>query len=71
MTDDAQNLWETRPLPAGIRLELRAGGEPALVLVQGENRVRVALTQAKGVVAGLVDAAADLAEVLAGGPYHA
>jgi hypothetical protein len=54
MTDE-QNLWGTRSLPNGISLELRAGSSPALVLVQGENRGRAALTQAKGVVAGLVD----------------
>ena len=43
MTDEAQNLWEMRPLPAGITLELRAGDDPALVLVRGENRVQVEL----------------------------
>jgi hypothetical protein len=61
-----------RELPNGLALELRAGDDPALVLVQGENRVRVELTQVKALVAALVDAAADLAEVLAsGGVYHA
>jgi hypothetical protein len=37
MTDDKQNLWEARPLPDGITLELRAGDDPALVLIQGES----------------------------------
>lgn len=44
----------------------------ALVLAQNENRVRVELAHVKVVVAAVVDAAADLAEVLAtGGRYHA
>ena len=37
MTDEAQTLWETRTLPDDITLELRAGDEPALVLVQGKR----------------------------------
>jgi hypothetical protein len=66
------NLWEARDLPDGIIVELTAGNIPSLVLVQGENRVTVKLAQVKTLVAALVDAAADLAEVLAaGGKYHA
>jgi hypothetical protein len=66
------NLWETRPLRANLTLELHAGDDPALVLAQGENQVRVELPHAKSLVAALTDAAADLAEVLAsGGVYHA
>ena len=43
-----------------------------MALVQGENRVRMDLTNIKGLVAALTDAATDLAEVLAaGGVYHA
>jgi hypothetical protein len=72
MTGRGQDLWEARPLPDGITLELRAGDHPTLVLVQGENRVQVELAHAKVVVAALVDAAADLAILLAtGGQYHA
>lgn len=41
-------------------LELRAGDEPALVLAQDENRVRVELSTVKAAVAALTDAAADL-----------
>jgi len=71
MTDDA-DLWEVRTLAGGLSLELRAGEEPALVLVQGEDAVRIPLAEAKALVAALTDAAADLAEVLAtGGVYHA
>jgi hypothetical protein len=48
------------------------GDVPALVMAQGENQIRVELAHVKGVVGELVDAAADLAEVLAvGGEYHA
>ena len=66
------DLWEARELPGGLALELRAGDDPALVLVQGDNRVRVELDRVKAVVGALVDAAADLVEVLAsGGMYHA
>ena len=66
------NLWEVRELPDGVALELRAGDDPAVVLAQGEDRVRVELANVKAVVAALTDAAADLAEVLAsGGVYHA
>ena len=37
------NLWETRPLRGDLPLELHAGDDPALVLAQRENRVRVEL----------------------------
>jgi hypothetical protein len=52
-------------------LELR--GDPSgLVLVQGSDRVIVELAHVKTVVVAMVDAAADLAGVLAaGGAYHA
>ena len=71
-SDDKQDLWETRTVLRGTVLELRIGDDPALVLVQGENRVRVKLAHIKILVAALTDAAADLAEVLAtGGVYHA
>jgi hypothetical protein len=66
------DLWEVRGLPSGLALELQAGDDPALVLAQGDNRVRVELAHVKALVAALTDAAADLAEVLAsGGVYHA
>jgi hypothetical protein len=69
---DNPDLWEVRRLPDGLALELWGGGNPALVLVQGDRRVRVDLPHVKAVVAGLTDAAADLAELLAsGGRYHA
>jgi len=42
------------------------------VIVQGSDRVRVELADAKSVVAAMAGAAADLAGVLAaGGVYHA
>lgn len=44
---------------------------PALVLVQGDDRVRIELIHARYLVAGMADAAADLAEVLAAEVYHA
>ena len=69
---DIPDLWEVRTLPDGLTLELWGGGNPALVLAQGERRVRVDLPHVKTVVAALVDSAADLAEVLAAGNvYHA
>lgn len=65
------DLWEARKRDSGLVPELLAGDAPALVLVQGENRIRVNLTYVKALVAALTDAAADLAEVLAaGGVYH-
>ena len=60
MTDNL-NLWEKRTLPSGLALEMLAGDDPALVLAQGENRVRVELANVKTLVAALTDAAADLA----------
>ena len=69
MIDD---LWEVRTLHSGLSLELRGGEKPALVIVQGSDRVRVELADVKTVVAAMADAAADLAGVLAaGGVYHA
>jgi hypothetical protein len=69
---DNPDLWEVRELPGGLSLELQAGDDPALVLAQGECRVRVELPHVKVVVAALVDAAADLAKLLAAGDeYHA
>ena len=69
---DSPDLWEVRETPSKLTLELQAGDDPALILAQGENRVRVDLAHIKPLVAALTDAAADLAEVLAaGGVYHA
>jgi hypothetical protein len=66
------DLWEVRELPGDLALEMRGGDKPALVLVQGENRVRIELAHAKVLVAALTDAAAGLAELLASdGVYHA
>ena len=71
MTDNP-DLWEVRRLPDGLALELWGGGNPAIVLVQGQRRVRVDLPHVKPLLAALTDAAADLTEVLAGGGvYHA
>jgi hypothetical protein len=53
------DLWEVRPLPGGLALELRAGDKPALVLAQGENRVRVEMAHVKSLVAALAEAAAE------------
>ncbi len=65
------DLWEVRKLDGGLVLELHAGDTPALILVQGENQIRVDLSNVKRLVAALTDAA-DLVEVLAaGGVYHA
>jgi hypothetical protein len=72
MSGTAQDLWRSRTLPDSITLELRAGDNPALALLQGENRLKVELAHITGVVAALADAAADPAELLAvGGQYHA
>ena len=71
MTDNP-DMWEVRRLPNGLALELGRGGKPALVLVQGNRRVVVALAHVKAVVAAMTDAVTDLGEVLAnGGRYHA
>jgi hypothetical protein len=56
MTND---LWEVRTLHGGLSAELRGREKPALVLVQGSERVRVELADVKVVVAGIADAAAD------------
>ena len=50
--------------------------KPALVMVQGSERVRVELADVKTVVAAMVDAAARLLAIVAGvlaagGVYHA
>lgn len=52
MTKQA-DLWEVRKLDAGPVLELHASDAPAVVLTQGENRVRMQLTHVKGLVAAL------------------
>ena len=39
MSNDKRNPRESRILPDGITVELRAGDNPALVPVQGENQV--------------------------------
>ena len=64
---DGPDLWEVRELPGELALELQAGDDPALVLTEGENRVRIELPHVKVVVAALVDAAPDLGELLARG----
>jgi hypothetical protein len=56
---DNPDLWVVR--------ELRTSDDPALELTQSKDRVRVELAHVKGVVAALVGAAADRAEVLASG----
>ena len=61
MTDD---LWEVRTLPDGLTPELR-GDPPALVIVQGNDRVVVEVGHVKAVVAAMGNAAADLAGLLA------
>jgi hypothetical protein len=58
MTGD---LWEVRTWPDGLALELCGGNKLGLVLVQGNDRVRVELAPAKAVIAAIDDAAADLA----------
>ena len=66
------DLWEVRTLPDGLALELRGGDKPALVIVQGSDRVKVELAYFKTVIAVMGNPAADLAGVLAvGGRYHA
>jgi hypothetical protein len=68
---DTPNPWEVRTLPGDVHLEMWGGDVPALVMAQ-RNRIQVELAHVKGVVAGLVDAAAEMAEVLVGGgEYHA
>lgn len=57
-------MWDVRDLPGGLGVEPRAGDVPALVLSHGADRVCVKLAHVKGLMADLVDGAADLAEVL-------
>jgi ABC-type uncharacterized transport system permease subunit len=54
------DLWEMRTLHGGLSLELR-GEEPALLIVQGSDWVRVELASVKLVVAAMAGAAGDLA----------
>ena len=67
---DKSDLWEKRTLASGLAVEMQAGDDPALVLAQGEDRVRVELANVKTLVAALTDAAADLVEVLASGGVY-
>lgn len=41
------NLWDVRELPDGLSLKMRAGRDPALVLIQGENQAKVELAYIK------------------------
>ena len=51
---------------------MRTGDNPALVLTQGDNQLRVELAHVKGLVAAVIYVAADLAaDLAAGGVYHA
>jgi hypothetical protein len=59
------DVWEARAVTGDTTLDLRGGDEPALVLVQGDNRVRVELGSVKALVAALTDAVASQAGVLA------
>jgi len=61
------DLWEVRTLHGGLSLELRGGDKSALVVVQGSDRVRVELADVKTAIAGMGDAAADLAALPAAG----
>ena len=56
MTGD---LWDVRPLPGGLGLELRGGDKPTPVIVQSSDRVRVDLVHVKTVIAAMGDAAAE------------
>lgn len=47
--NDNPVLWEVRTLAGGLRLELRGGDKPALVMVHGSDRVRVDLADFKSV----------------------
>ena len=69
---ETPDLLGVRTLPRWPDPGATGRGNPALVLAQGELRVVVVLPHVKQVVASLVDAAADLAELLAAGDvYHA
>ena len=43
------DLWEVRTLPDGLALELH-GNPPALVLVQGSDRMRIDLIRGKTMI---------------------
>jgi hypothetical protein len=49
---DTPDLWEVRKLPDRITLELHAGAVPALILVQGDNSIRIDPTRVKALVGG-------------------
>jgi len=59
---------DARFLDHGLVLELYGGAEPAIVVVQGLGLgcVRVELSYVKDLVAELVDAAADMVDMVAG-----
>jgi hypothetical protein len=59
--------WDVPGACAGLTLELHVGHRPALVLRQDDQAIRVELAHVNGLVAALVDGAADLAEVLSRG----
>ena len=66
------DLWDVPELTIGLILRMQAEEDPAMRLVQHENRVRMKRAHVKELVAALMDGAADLVEVLAsGGVYHA
>ena len=46
------DLWKSLDLASGLTLELRAGTEPCLTLLQGEDRISVELSNVKTLVAG-------------------
>jgi hypothetical protein len=56
MTGD---LWEMRGAEVGLALELHGGDQPALVLRQAGQAIGVQADHTKGLVAALVDGAAD------------
>ena len=69
-SNSSPDLGELRKVDAGRAREIQAGDAPALVLVQGENRITLHLTQVRGVVVALTDGAADLAASLANSKVH-
>jgi len=56
MTGD---LWEMRGAEVGLALDLHGGDQPALVLRQAGQAIGVQADHTKGLVAALVDGAAD------------
>lgn len=56
----APRLGQVRELPGGLVLELRAGNNPALVLVKGDDTIRAERSTVTSMVAALVDVVADL-----------